>query len=108
MGAGKPLPSGARSARFEIGREIQAGFLPEDIPQPQGWEIAALLKSAREGAGDFYDVFELQKDKIGLVIADVCDKGLGAAFPLFATPVPQFAAEPPPTWTCMRIRRPVP
>jgi len=73
----------ALEREFEIGREIQAGFLPENIPQPQGWEIAALLKSAREVAGDFYDVFELQKDKIGLVIADVCDKGLGAA--LFMT-----------------------
>jgi sigma-B regulation protein RsbU (phosphoserine phosphatase) len=68
---------------FEIGREIQLGFLPEGIPQPEGWEIAALLKSAREVAGDFYDVFELSDNRVGLVIADVCDKGLGAA--LFMT-----------------------
>jgi len=73
----------ALEREFEIGREIQAGFLPESIPQPQGWEIAALLKSAREVAGDFYDVFELPGGKIGLVVADVCDKGLGAA--LFMT-----------------------
>jgi phosphoserine phosphatase RsbU/P len=73
----------ALEREFEIGREIQAGFLPEIIPQPMGWEIAASLKSAREVAGDFYDVFELPEDKIGLVIADVCDKGLGAA--LFMT-----------------------
>jgi serine phosphatase RsbU (regulator of sigma subunit) len=64
---------------FEVGREIQAGFLPDIIPQPKGWEIAALLQPAREVAGDFYDVFELPRQKIGLVIADVCDKGLGAA-----------------------------
>ena len=68
---------------FEIGREIQAGFLPNILPQPKGWEIAASLQPAREVAGDFYDVFELPKEKIGLVIADVCDKGLGAA--LFMT-----------------------
>jgi sigma-B regulation protein RsbU (phosphoserine phosphatase) len=68
---------------FEIGREIQAGFLPEVIPQPPGWEIAAALKSAREVAGDFFDVFELSESRIGLIIADVCDKGLGAA--LFMT-----------------------
>lgn len=73
----------ALEREFEIGREIQAGFLPETIPQPKGWEIAVSLKSAREVAGDFYDVFELPEDKIGLVIADVCDKGLGAA--LFMT-----------------------
>jgi sigma-B regulation protein RsbU (phosphoserine phosphatase) len=68
---------------FEIGRDIQAGFLPAILPQPKGWEIAASLQPAREVAGDFYDVFELPQEKIGLVIADVCDKGLGAA--LFMT-----------------------
>jgi sigma-B regulation protein RsbU (phosphoserine phosphatase) len=68
---------------FEIGREIQAGFLPNVLPQPRGWEIAASLLPAREVAGDFYDVFELPDGNIGLVIADVCDKGLGAA--LFMT-----------------------
>jgi phosphoserine phosphatase RsbU/P len=68
---------------FMIGREIQAGFLPGTLPQPKGWEIAALLQPAREVAGDFYDVFKLPGQKIGLVVADVCDKGLGAA--LFMT-----------------------
>ncbi|MFZ2096874.1 MAG: hypothetical protein WAV05_09570 [Anaerolineales bacterium] len=69
----------ALECEFEIGREIQAGFLPDSLPQPQGWEIAASLKWAREVTGDFYDAFELTDGKIGLVIADVCDKGLGAA-----------------------------
>ena len=73
----------ALEREFEIGREIQAGFLPDTLPQPKGWEIAASLKSAREVAGDFYDAFELAPGSIGLVIADVCDKGLGAA--LFMT-----------------------
>ena len=73
----------ALEREFEIGREIQEGFLPGNLPQPAGWEIAASIKSAREVAGDFYDVFELPENKIGLVIADVCDKGLGAA--LFMT-----------------------
>jgi serine phosphatase RsbU (regulator of sigma subunit) len=68
---------------FDVGREIQAGFLPDLLPQPKGWEIAASLQPAREVAGDFFDVFELPDEKIGLVIADVCDKGLGAA--LFMT-----------------------
>ncbi len=73
----------ALEREFEIGREIQAGFLPDALPQPEGWEIAATLKSAREVTGDFYDAFELTDGKVGLVIADVCDKGLGAA--LFMT-----------------------
>jgi GAF domain-containing protein len=73
----------ALERELEIGREIQAGFLPEALPQVEGWEIAASLMSAREVAGDFYDAFELPNGKIGLVIADVCDKGVGAA--LFMT-----------------------
>jgi serine phosphatase RsbU (regulator of sigma subunit) len=69
---------------LEIGREIQAGFLPTELPKAPGWEIAASLKSAKEVAGDFYDAFYLGLDqKICLVIADVCDKGVGAA--LFMT-----------------------
>ena len=73
----------ALEREFEIGRNIQAGFLPQYLPQPKGWEIDAFLKPAREVAGDFYDVFKLADEKVGLVIADVCDKGLGAA--LFMT-----------------------
>ena len=69
---------------LEIGREIQAGFLPKSLPQVSGWEIAASLKSAKEVAGDFYDAFYLgPEQEICLVIADVCDKGVGAA--LFMT-----------------------
>jgi len=64
---------------FAVGREIQAGFLPKLLLQPKGWEIAASLKPAREVAGDFYDVFPLPGEQVGLVIGDVCDKGLGAA-----------------------------
>jgi len=73
----------ALQRELEIGREIQAGFLPEALPLVEGWEIAASLMSAREVAGDFYDAFELPDGTIGLVIADVCDKGVGAA--LFMT-----------------------
>jgi len=65
---------------LEIGRQIQTSFLPEELPQPSGWEIAARFQPARQVAGDFYDAFPLAgAARIGLVIADVCDKGVGAA-----------------------------
>jgi len=73
----------ALERELEIGREIQAGFLPQALPLVEGWEITASLRSAREVAGDFYDAFELPDGTVGLVIADVCDKGVGAA--LFMT-----------------------
>jgi len=69
---------------LEIGRRIQADFLPEQVPEIESWEIAAYFEAAREVAGDFYDVFELQSGKyLAIVIGDVCDKGVGAA--LFMT-----------------------
>src|SRR4029077_3292486 len=65
---------------LEIGREIQKSFLPEELPRVAGWEIAARFRPARQVAGDFYDAFALPSSgRIGLVIADVCDKGVGAA-----------------------------
>lgn len=64
---------------LEIGREIQSGFFPESLPRPKGYEIAARFQPARQCAGDFYDAFGLARGKVGLVIADVCDKGVGAA-----------------------------
>ena len=68
---------------LEIGREIQKGFLPAELPRAEGWEIAAYFKAAREVAGDFYDAFHLPDGTLGLVIGDVCGKGVGAA--LFMT-----------------------
>lgn len=65
---------------LEIGREIQAGFLPESLPVPDGWEIDVCFRPARQVAGDFYDVFELSRGRrLAVVVADVCDKGVGAA-----------------------------
>ena len=65
---------------LEIGREIQKSFLPERLPEVAGWQIAARFAPARQVAGDFYDAFALPGgSSLGLVVADVCDKGVGAA-----------------------------
>ncbi len=63
----------------QVGRQIQADFLPDVLPQPAGWEIEAFFQPAREVAGDFYDAFLIDDKQVGFVIADVCDKGVGAA-----------------------------
>ncbi|HBG74875.1 MAG: hypothetical protein A2X25_07755 [Chloroflexi bacterium GWB2_49_20] len=65
---------------LEIGRQIQSGFFPETIPEIPGWEIAVHFEASRQVAGDFYDFFQFENSRFtALVIADVCDKGVGAA-----------------------------
>lgn len=65
---------------LEIAREIQFSFLVKDYPQPEGWEIATHIRPARQVSGDFYDVFPITASRqIALIMADVCDKGVGAA-----------------------------
>jgi serine phosphatase RsbU (regulator of sigma subunit) len=59
--------------------QIQASFLPDEVPAVVGWGIAASLTPARQTSGDFYDFIPLGEDKLGLVVADVADKGTGAA-----------------------------
>jgi serine phosphatase RsbU (regulator of sigma subunit) len=73
---------------LEVAQRIQASFLPESCPDVRGWELAAVWHSARQVGGDFYDFIPLapgtmeegtEAGRIGLVIADVADKGVPAA-----------------------------
>jgi len=69
----------ALAREMEIGQRIQRGFLPEVLPRPPGWQFAAHCVPARHVGGDFYDALRLGDGRIALAIADVCDKGVGAA-----------------------------
>ncbi len=71
--------SKALDDELDKGRQIQRDFLPTQIPQPANWEIATCFYPALQVSGDFYDAFWLPGDCVGLVIADVCDKGVGSA-----------------------------
>ncbi|MGD2184510.1 MAG: PP2C family protein-serine/threonine phosphatase, partial [Desulfobacterales bacterium] len=71
--------SKALDQELEKARQIQRDFLPDQIPQLADWEIATYFAPAKQVSGDFYDVFTLPGSNLGIVIADVSDKGVGAA-----------------------------
>ncbi|HEY74411.1 MAG TPA: SpoIIE family protein phosphatase [Thermoflexia bacterium] len=64
---------------LQLAHEIQQTFMPGQPPDLHGWELAFGWRAARRVAGDFYDFFELPDRRLGLVIADVADKGMPAA-----------------------------
>jgi DNA-binding NarL/FixJ family response regulator len=59
--------------------KIQANLLPAQTPRIRGWDISAHLEPARETSGDFFDFISLANGNWGIVMADVSDKGMGAA-----------------------------
>ncbi|MBN1265363.1 MAG: SpoIIE family protein phosphatase [Anaerolineales bacterium] len=66
---------------LKLAHSIQQNMLPLQCPSPQGWQFAAAYRPAREIGGDFYDFYEFptEPDLLGIVIADVTDKGIPAA-----------------------------
>ena len=70
---------------LEVARLIQKNFLPHELPELDGWDVAAYYQPAREVGGDFYDVIPLPGGQVGFVIGDVTDKGVPAALVMAAT-----------------------
>jgi serine phosphatase RsbU (regulator of sigma subunit)/anti-sigma regulatory factor (Ser/Thr protein kinase) len=70
---------------LEVARLIQQNFLPKELPELPGWQVAAYYSPAREVGGDFYDVIPLSDGRVGLVVGDVTDKGVPAALVMSAT-----------------------
>jgi serine phosphatase RsbU (regulator of sigma subunit) len=88
---------GVRRQELALAGRMQASLLPATPPQMEGWQIAATMRPARETSGDFYDFLPLPGDRLGLVVADVTDKGMAAALymALCRTLLRTYAAEHP-------------
>ena len=66
-------------SELAIAKTIQDSVLPKDFPKNDYYELAASMTPAREVGGDFYDFFPIDENHVGLVMADVCGKGITAA-----------------------------
>jgi serine phosphatase RsbU (regulator of sigma subunit) len=67
------------TSELKRARQVQESLLPENPPVLPGWELEVSLLPAHETSGDFYDFLPFADGKVGLVIADVTDKGTSAA-----------------------------
>ncbi|MEA3326402.1 MAG: PP2C family protein-serine/threonine phosphatase, partial [Chloroflexota bacterium] len=70
---------------FQLAREIQQTFLPNQMPKIPGWEMDVRWETARLVGGDFYDYFLLPDGRLAFLIADVSDKGLAASLYMTVT-----------------------
>lgn len=55
---------------------IQAALLPAKIPEIPGYDIFPFYRSAAEIGGDYYDLFPLDRERLGMVVADASPTGI--------------------------------
>jgi serine phosphatase RsbU (regulator of sigma subunit)/anti-sigma regulatory factor (Ser/Thr protein kinase)/transposase len=61
---------------MQVAQEIQHTLLPSSFPQIEGYEISSYYEAAREVGGDYFDFVEVDKESLGIVVADVSGKGV--------------------------------
>ena len=64
---------------MDVARQVQVQILPAEPPQIEGYAFAHVYRPARVVGGDYFDYIPLAGDRLGLVLADVCGKGIPAA-----------------------------
>ncbi len=73
------VEKGRMERELQVAREVQARLIPRETPRLDGWEFATLWRPAHVVGGDFFDFMPTSSDRLGVAIADVAGKGMGAA-----------------------------
>ena len=68
----------AYEQELQLAQQIQRDLLPRSLPELDGWELGARYEPSRQVGGDLYDFIDLPDGRLGIVIADVTDKGVAA------------------------------
>lgn len=64
---------------LQLAADIQKSILPKRMPRLRGYDFAAQMVPARAVGGDFYDLIPIDRDRLGVLIGDVTDKGVPSA-----------------------------
>ena len=70
---------------LDVARKMQQSILPTSFPISEEFNLYASMVPARFVGGDFFDVYEFKDGRVGVVIADVSDKGVPAAMFMMAS-----------------------
>ena len=64
---------------LDLAADVQRRLLPLEVPECFGMELSGFCEPARGVGGDYYDFISVDKDRVGIAIADVAGKGMPAA-----------------------------
>ncbi len=65
--------------QLQIAKDVQSSLLPSAPPQVDGYDIDAICIPTFEIGGDYFDYIPIDKNKLGIVVADVSGDGVPAA-----------------------------
>ena len=68
-----------------IAEHLQASLFPRKVPQVPGYDLAAWFRPSRSVGGDYYDLVEIDKEHLGLLVADVSGRGIPASIVMTET-----------------------
>lgn len=93
---------------LNIAQEIQQKLLPKKLPNIPGYDISAFYRAARDVGGDYYDFIPIDKQHIGMIVADVSGKGVSGSLVMTMTrTIVRFEAQrnPSPADTLKKVNR---
>jgi sigma-B regulation protein RsbU (phosphoserine phosphatase) len=86
----------ALDAELKTVANIQRIMLPERLPAIRNMQLAVHYETSQRAGGDYYDVFELPDDRVGILVADVSGHGTPAAVLMAIThAIAHLTPEPP-------------
>ncbi len=65
---------------MHIAKQIQQTLLPDEFPELEGYDLSSFYAAAKDVGGDFFDFIQVDKDTLGIAVADVSGKGVPGAF----------------------------